>query len=79
MNISEKNNFNRKKMLLWKRVNMKNLKYIFDEWDQKALVNHGVVKICSHSNGNYEDYYTMYEFLYGRIDTKLQVIFLWGS
>ena len=60
-------------------INMKNLKYIFDEWDQKALVNHGVVKICSHSNGNYEDYYTMYEFLYGRIDTKLQVIILWGS
>ena len=55
-------------------INLRNLKFIFDELGQEAL-EHCVVKIQDHIGRAFDEYYTVYELLYGRIDTSLKVRF----
>lgn len=53
-------------------INTKNLKYVFDELGQEKLEN-CVVKIHDYLGNAFDEHYTVYEFLYGRIDTSLKV------
>jgi len=52
-------------------INLKNLKFLFDELGQEAL-EHCVIKIQDQIGNAFDEYYTVYEFLYGRIDTSLK-------
>ena len=54
-------------------INMKNLKYLFEEINSDLLET-AVVKIQDILGSAFDDYYTTYEFLNGRIDTSLKVI-----
>ena len=53
-------------------VNMKGLKYIFEDLDKDAL-EFCVVKIFDHLGDTLDDYYTVYEFLNGKMDMTLKV------
>lgn len=55
-------------------LNLKNLRYILDEIDQK--LDKAVIKIEDWVGTTVNDYYTIYEFLYGRIETCLKVKYL---
>lgn len=54
-------------------INMKSLKYLFDEYDQESL-EYCVIKINDHIGSAFDDYYSVYEILNGQIDTSLKVI-----
>jgi hypothetical protein len=53
-------------------INMKNLKFIFDELDTESMES-TVVKITDYIGNEFDEYYTVYEFLYGKIDRSLKV------
>jgi len=53
-------------------INMKGLKYLFDEFDKETL-EYCVIKITDHLGKAFDDHYTIYEFLNGQIDTFLYV------
>jgi len=55
-------------------INMKTLKFLFEELEQDKI-EHCVVKITDVIGSQMDDYYTAYEFLYGKIDTFLKVKF----
>mmetsp|Transcript_23355 Transcript_23355/g.20279 ORF Transcript_23355/g.20279 Transcript_23355/m.20279 type:complete len:296 (-) Transcript_23355:943-1830(-) len=59
---------------------MKNLKYVFDEIEPE-LIEHCVVKIHDNLGRAFDEHYTVFEFLYGRIDTSLKPhdSLVWGA
>lgn len=61
-------------------INMRSLRYIFDELEPDNL-EHCVVKITDYLGNAFDEHYTVYEVLNGRIDTSLKPhsSLVWGA